>query len=291
VELEPFGIRVVPEMNLFGVEEEEDAQDSGGETGEAASEERPPSGGASVTTHLVQGGVDWRSSGRVEYSSPDASVELARDGAPQVVWQPVGDGVIVVTASDHVFSNRSLATADNGLLAFRILESASPAGPVIFDETMNRAGAPRVVGVLFEHPFRLPTIQLLLVALLFAWMSSRRFGPTATSESPARRSLVEHASALGSLHFKVGSGPTLVAAYLEFFRRELGLRLGRDAAGGLVESAPAPQVARPPAIARALRAAKSPSLERARAAELIVSLARHRTSSRRDPRASEKESS
>ncbi len=266
VALEPFGIRVVPA------------------TAALLEPTNPPleneaSGfvtdlGADFDTDLE---VDWISAGEVRSEASDVSVTLSVDGSPQVMWRPIGDGVVVVVASDYIFTNRSLATEGHGLLAFRILESASPQGSVYFDEEMNEGGAPRVVGILFESPFRVVTIQFLVITLLFAWMAGRRFGPLLRAARSARRSLVEHAEALGSLHFKVGSGPKLIVVYLEFFRQDFGLRLsGREHHLELDKHAlsPLPEDAKSAAaIDQAVRAARSPSLERGRVAHILRSLA------------------
>jgi len=252
VELEPFGIEIVPKTT--------------------------PSDSDAFDTELVEGTFEWRSQGRVQTGAADATVELSEHGSPQVVWRPIGDGAIVVVASDYIFTNRSLTTDHHGLLAFRILETAAPLGPVYFDETMNAAGAPRAVGILLEEPFRLMTLQLLIITLLFGWMASRRFGPLTTSKAAARRSLVEHAEALGNLHFKVGSGANLVASYLEFFRRKLGLRHG---AAGALERDPAAPRASADEMDRtltALMAARSANLSRDRVGETITFLARLRDS-------------
>lgn len=254
VELGPFGVRIVPSRG--GVTEETKEAPEG----EESAEEPTPR----IETELVSGEIEWRSAGQIEFDDPQAYVELAVDGSPQVVSVAVGDGVLVVSASDFVFSNLSLTKENNGLLAFRILESTFPSGPVSFDEGMNEAGAPKVVGVLFEPPFRLVTVQLLIVALLFIWTSGRRFGPVWKPVRVERRSLVEHAEALGGLHYRAGTASRLVAAYLEHFRRELGLK-----------HAPAPG-AGADVLARALKATKSPTLERNRVAALVGSLARLR---------------
>jgi hypothetical protein len=259
VALESFGIEVVPRLS---------EESSGSSDAEGPPVDAPRPG---IETELAEGDLDWRSRGEVRFTDPGASVELSMNGSPQVVWQPVGKGVIVVVASDFVFSNLSLTKADNGVLAFRILESASPLGPVYFDEAMNVAGAPRVVGVLLEPPFRLPTVQLLIVTLLFGWMASRRFGPIENRGIEERRSLVEHAEALGILHFRVGTGSRFVASYLEYFRRDLGLQYLPSEEAPAVDSGR--DQAAPEVLARALRAARSPNLDRGRVAAIIRSLA------------------
>ncbi len=270
VELEPFGIEVVPKATT---RPDKDANDEADGTDDTA-----------IETELVDVAFEWRSQGEVRTTptgATDATVELSDGGSPQVVWRPIGDGAIVVVASDYIFTNRSLTADNHGLLAFRILETAAPIGPVYFDEALNAAGAPRIVGILLEEPFRLMTIQLLIVTFLFGWMASRRFGPLRTSEAGARRSLVEHAEALGNLHFKVGSGSSLVASYLEFFRRELGLRHNRGG-GGALERDPAvsrSNTERAEEMDQTLLKARSPNLSRDRVGETVTFLARLRDGS------------
>ncbi len=259
VDLEPFGIEVVPAIADANEEVDEDE--------ESATEELP-----ALETDLVGGAAEWRSEGQVRFTDPKGTIVVSDGGWPQVVWQPVGSGIIVVAASDFIFSNLSLIEPQNAVLAFRILEQGSPAGPVYFDEELNRAGAPKVVGVLFEGPFRLPSLQLLVVTLLFGWMVSRRFGPLLRKGRPERRSLVEHAEALGSLHYKVHTGSSLVESYLEYFGRELGLAYRAGPKGRALEDVRGRGKDEKETISRAVRASKSRSLDRARVASVIRSL-------------------
>jgi hypothetical protein len=262
VKLEPFGIEVVPAYASAGEEGEDDEAD-----------DSPPEEPAGLESELVEEPFEWRSDGVVRYSDPNATVLVSAGGVPQVVWQPVGSGVIVVSASDFVFSNLSLIEPANAVAAFRILEQGAPEGPIYFDEAMNEAGAPEVVGILFDDPLRLPTLQLLVVTLLFAWMASRRFGPLARKAREERRSLVEHAEALGSLHYKVKTGADLLGSYLEYFLRELGLAYRVGPRGRMLEDTRGRSQEEKELVARAIRSAKSPTLEPARVAEVIRSLA------------------
>jgi hypothetical protein len=131
----------------------------------------------------------------------------------------------VVAASDQIFSNRVLASRedDSALLAYRIVEAAGPGRPVWFEEYLNTVGTSKVVGILLDPEFRHLTLQLGLLLLLFAWWGFRRFGPVQGAPKAERRSIVEHAVALGNLHFKAGTGGRLVGAYLDYFERETGL--------------------------------------------------------------------
>jgi hypothetical protein len=266
VNLEPFGIEVVPAHAAADDEEEDDA---------------PAEEPAGLESELAEEPFEWRSDGAVRYTDPNARVLVWVGGVPQVVWQPVGSGVIVVAASDFVFSNLSLIEPANAVAAFRILEQGAPAGPVYFDEAMNEAGAPEVVGILFDDPLRLPTLQLLLVTLLFAWMASRRFGPLARTAREERRSLVEHAEALGSLHYKVKTGAALLGSYLEYFLRELGLAYRVGPRGRTLLDVRGRSKNEKEIVARAIRSAKSPTLEPARVAEIIRSLALLRAETKR----------
>jgi hypothetical protein len=265
VELEPFGIEIVPAV------EEEDG-------GAEEPTEEPASAG--IETDLVEGPVEWRSYGQIRYTDPKGTIVVSSGGYPQVIWQPVGDGIIIVAASDFIFSNLSVIEPANAVLAVRILEQGSPEGPVYFDEGLNQAGAPRVVGVLLEGALRLPTLQLLIVTLLFGWMVSRRFGPLVRRGRPERRSLVEHAEALGSLHYKVQTGASLLGSYLEYFGRELGLRYRTGPKGRVLEDVRGRGKDAKETIARAIRASKSRTLDRARVAEVIRSLATLRLESK-----------
>jgi hypothetical protein len=269
VELEPFGIEIVPAF-------EEVAE----EDGEEPSEETAAPGIETDLVDLTGGDVDWRSSGQIRYTDPKGTMVVSAGGYPQVIWQPVGEGIIIVVASDFIFSNLSVIEPANAVLAFRILEQGTPAGPVYFDEGLNQAGAPKVVGVLLEGPLRLPTLQLLIVALLFGWMVSRRFGPLVRKGRSARRSLVEHAEALGSLHYKVQTGASLLSSYLEYFSRELGLAYRTGPKGRVLEDVRGRGKDAKETISRAIRASKSRSLDRARVAEVIRSLAALRLESK-----------
>jgi hypothetical protein len=272
VELEPFGIEIVPAFDEQPEVEQTDEEEGGEPTEE-------PAAGA-LSTDLVEGEVDWRSSGQIRWTDPKATIVVSAGAYPQVIWQPVGDGIIIVVASDFIFSNLSVVEPANAVLAFRILEQGSPAGPVYFDEGLNRAGAPKVVGVLLEGPLRLPTLQLLLVTVLFGWMVSRRFGPLVRRGRSERRSLVEHAEALGTLHYKVQTGSILLGSYLEYFGRDLGLAYRAGPRGRELMDVRGREKDASETISRAVRASKNRTLDRTRVASVIRSLAALRLESK-----------
>ncbi len=119
------------------------------------------------------------------------------------------------------------------------------------------------------------------MTLLFGWMVSRRFGPLLRKGRLERRSLVEHAEALGSMHYKVQTGASLLESYLEFFGRELGLAYRAGPKGRILEDVRGRGKEEKETISRAVRASKSRSLDRARVASVIRS--RWRCASRAAP--------
>lgn len=196
-----------------------------------------------IRTTLVSGKVRWRSAGALNLGLTGAKVLVDSESGVQAATVAVGKGRIIVVATDEIFTNRSFLYGDDGLLAWRLLEQRGGRRPVRFDEYLNVTGTPKVFGMLFESTLRPVTLQLLLVAVLFGWWGSRRFGPARPPGEPPRRSIVEHAEALGNLHYRAGTGSRAVAAYLDWFRgevrlggagnpreqiRQLAFRAGRD---------------------------------------------------------------
>lgn len=257
IELEPFGVRIV----RMGA--------TPSDSGAPFATESP----GALETPLAHGDLDWKSVAHVETSSTEAQTFVSRQGRAQVVRQSVGAGVLVVVSSDYVFHNRTLASTDTGVLAFRIVELAAPAGPVYFDEWINEAGSPKIVGLLFDEPLRALTFQLLICGALFAWRTSRHFGARRLPDSAPRRSLREHAEALGNLHFKIGSAAHVASAYFDHFRRDLGVRNEQETARLLAERAGSERESVSRLIHRAARASRNPQLASSSAAQLIRELA------------------
>ncbi len=181
----------------------------------------------SIKTKLVVGDIRWFSKGRIKVSAdakPRRRTLITSDGGDQAVVVAMGKGRIVVVASDEIFTNQShLLGDDHPVLAYRLFEQRGADQPVVFDEYLNVTGTPKVFGLLFEAMLRPITLQILLIAALFGWWGSRRFGAPQPPSNPPRRSIVEHAEALGNLHYRAGTGARSVAAYLEYWRAEMRL--------------------------------------------------------------------
>ncbi len=262
VEMGAFDVRVVSRFTLDAEAEAEQ------ETGE------PILPLNQIDTSLASGEIDWKSRGVVAAPPDQTEVLLAVDGSAHVVRRRIGRGRLIVASSDFIFDNLPLFQDDNGVLAYRILEAAHPRGPVYFDESLNAAGPPRVVGLLFGDPLRPLTLQLILCAVLFAWRSSQRMGQPTLIRKTRQRSLTEHATALGNLHFKVGSGSRVVASYLEYFRNELRLRyLKKEEAAALAARTGVDSGSIAGLLGQAKHAAQNPNLPPAKAAWIVRSLA------------------
>jgi len=178
--------------------------------------------GVPAETELVEETVHWKSNAEIETDTNDWEVLLTVDGQPQVVRREFGLGTFVLVASDEIFSNGAMLEADRALLAYRILESGGDFFEATwFDETLNDSGAPKVLGIIFAAEFRPITLQLLLILILFGWLGARRFGPAEQSRRSRRRSIVEHAEAVGILYYRAAAGGRAVKAQREFLRQEL----------------------------------------------------------------------
>jgi len=267
-DLGPFGLKVVFQMR--GKENESKHQ--------ATKEGEKSLPALEVDPELAEGKFDWASQGWIQGEREEAWVPVRSAGLPQVVYQEMGEGEIVVVASDAIFTNGALLTPEAGLLAFRILDYADTGGPLYFDESLNASGPPKVFGLLFDPPLRPITLQALMAVLLFGWWGIHRFGPPVSLSHALRRDVTEHAVALGNLHFKVGTGGRLVASYLEHFRHELRLNYlaaaGQDVAAALSRRARLDREATKNALGLASRTASRERVAPAQAAAAVRGLAR-----------------
>ncbi len=176
--------------------------------------------------------IEWEGGAWIDGVPPGARVPVRSGSRPVAVFQQVGEGLLVVVASDELFENAWMVSRGRGLVAIRLLEQARrAAGPVLMDESLTASGPPRVFGLLLSPSVRPVTLQVLAVFLLLGWSGSRGFGAPLGPERPPRRQITEHARALGRLHQQTATGGTLVAAYLEYVRHEL--KIGRQAAGSV----------------------------------------------------------
>ena len=268
LEADRFGARVVPMWDDESMDDDEQADDAGDESGESEADRQDSADGSGdqtttgdssddaddddqapsffreefvVETKLVEGPVEWTTRARIELDDEEWDVLVSANSQPQVVRRQFGRGTIVMVATDDVFSNQALTDPRKALLAYRIIEAAPAAGRTWFDESLNSSGVPKVLGILFDPAFRPMTLQLILLAVLFGWSGSRRFGPAESPATPARRSIVEHAEAVGVLYYRAGAGAHAVRSQMEYLKQEMRRLYGRmfhaDSAAALAQQA------------------------------------------------------
>jgi len=146
---------------------------------------------------------------------------------------------VVVLADPDLIANYSLARGDNAALAVSLIENlrAGRGGTVVFDEFVH-GFSPRpfqMLGILFQFPFVLVTLQLGLAIALGVWAATGRFGAPAALPPPieaGKRSLIEAGARLLD---RWGNQEALAERYFEAVVRDAGRELraprGLDLAG------------------------------------------------------------
>jgi hypothetical protein len=182
--------------------------------------EAPPGDRLEPTTRLVDSSqLAWWSDGRLD--APNGLPLVFSDDTLQAAVVDYGFGRAVFVASPLPFSNQLLTYGDNSVLAVRLLEAAGPLTFVTFDESLNSTGTAKVVGILFDPLLRPITIQVAILAVLYGWWQSRRFGPLTPSAVTPRQNIVEHTDMVGNWYWKSRDGRGVLKAYLRQLTAEL----------------------------------------------------------------------
>jgi hypothetical protein len=207
--------------------DEKDAEQVGSNESKANSSKPASPTGPLWTSLLAQANFTWKTDGAIE--APEAEVLVKTGESPQAVRLHHGDGTIVLLASDYIFSNAALNERErpNGLLAVKLLEAAGPGDQILFDESLNTTGTPRVVGVLLDPVLRPATVQLLVILVIFGWQGNRRFGGLLPRAAPARHNVADHTNSLGNLYYKAHHSKGVLREYLDQLRTELHMRYSK----------------------------------------------------------------
>ncbi|HIF01178.1 MAG TPA: DUF4350 domain-containing protein [Planctomycetes bacterium] len=189
-----------------------------------------------TSSQLVKGSVPWQTRATMDTGSaePVVLVEALHENVQAAAW-PFGNGLVVVSASADVFSNRAMLDDAQAELAVRLVEYAhahhavqigSAATPVVICEFLNASDAYRGTAVLMSPTLRSGTLQLITIAILAGWFGFHRFGPAKRINTSQRRSLTESAMAVGNLHFRTSSGGEAVHCYIEYMKTQLQKMFG-----------------------------------------------------------------
>jgi hypothetical protein len=110
----------------------------------------------------------------------------------------IGKRRIAVLADPDLFANFALARGDNSVAAVNLIQSLRKdlSGTVIFDEFEHGFSQRpfHMLGILFQFPFALVTLQMAIAAALLVWAAAARFGaPTPLAEpiEAGKRSLID----------------------------------------------------------------------------------------------------
>jgi hypothetical protein len=208
-------------------EKNDAAESTKGAESTKVAETSTPLSGPVWSSLLPDANFAWKTFGTIE--APGAEVLVKTGESPQAVRLNYGAGTIVLLASDFIFSNAALYERDksNGILAVRLLKSAGTSDEILFDESLNATGTPRVVGVLLDPMLRPVTVQLVVLLVIFGWRGTRRFGGFLPKSAPARHDVADHTNSLGNLYFKAHHSKGVLREYLAQLRTELHLRYSK----------------------------------------------------------------
>jgi hypothetical protein len=137
---------------------------------------------------------------------------------------------LVVVSDPDLIANHGLARGENAAIAVNLIEdlrAGHPDGTVIFDEFVH-GFSPKpfhMLGILFQFPFVLVTLQMGFGIALLVWAATGRFGASAAIAQPleaGKRSLIDTGARLLA---QTGRIPDLSARYYEQMIRDAGRRL------------------------------------------------------------------
>lgn len=215
--------------------------------------------------------------------------ETADQQSVQALLVERGRGAALFVASAAPFQNYTLTWPDNTRLVVRLIERLGHRRRIVFDERLNSSGIPKVVATLLDPPLRALSLHLLAGVCVFGWWSSRRFGPLLAPKIPVRSNVVEHADAVGLLHYRSRNSAAVVRLYLQHLRVSLQLRK----LNGARERRILEPIARRRGhsledvqrlLREAIAASKQENLDRAAAGRLIRRLAKLRRAAEKDRR-------
>jgi hypothetical protein len=176
----------------------------------------------------------------------DAPIQLFRETGTQPNRRPgmsaiVGgfEGILIgeivdrgrriwVLSDPDIIANRGFGRGDNAALSVAVIERlrANP-GSVVFDETVHGFGAAPAspVLLLFEFPFVVATVEILIAVALLLWATLARFGAAQTRPpalSAGRSGLLSNMAALIE---DTGQQETIIRRYVAETVRDVGRQL------------------------------------------------------------------
>ncbi len=146
---------------------------------------------------------------------------------------------LIVLADPDLIANYALARGDNAVVAVSLIEElrAGRDGAVVFDEFVHgfKPGAFHLLGILFQFPFVLVTMQMGFAVAMACWAATARFGMPVALAPPiaaGKRSLIEAGARLLD---RWGQPGPVAERYFEAMVRDAGREMraprGLDVSG------------------------------------------------------------
>jgi hypothetical protein len=211
----------------------------------ATAEEKPPSQ-AQWVLNLVAGDGEvvreaqapgWETNLLGPRPQLETPVQLMRSGALRpIIASPAGILVgelnqkrtVWVLADPDVIANHGIAQAENAALALAIVNRLRGRnGPVVFDETIHGfvAQPANPLALMFQFPFAVATVQVVVALALLLWATMARFGAPQSAPpalSAGRQGLLQNVAQLITF---AGHGQVMVRRYVQETVRETAQQL------------------------------------------------------------------
>jgi hypothetical protein len=165
-----------------------------------------------------------------DHHSAEVGRLLSLCGAPLVLELWHGRGLIILVSEPRLFQNARIGEIGHARLAVRLAErlTAAAGTDVVYFEEFSHGGREieNVVEAAWLTSARRPTIQLLLVALLWLLASAGRRRSPLPFEAPSRRSRAEVIDAMATLHARSGDVSGAAERLVEMTRVRIAAALG-----------------------------------------------------------------
>lgn len=170
------------------------------------------------------GQLDVGSTTRLNARRADASC-FGEEGRAFVTRTSRGRGRIVSIGDASVFTNATLASADNSVLATRLLLPGSDTAVAVLDPNPPGSGRTVLADLVSDRVFQ-AILQLGVAFLLYALWRSRRVGQPVTEPQPVAIAGSQFVRAVGGLHQRTHAANRAATTLRGDTRRAVCERLG-----------------------------------------------------------------
>lgn len=161
-------------------------------------------------------------------AEPGPVVQMVAGGRNVLVEMPYGNGKVILLSDPFVVANGGIGIADNAKLAINL--AASGGGLIAIDEYHHGYGANnnRLLEFFAGTPVVAIFFQCLVLAGMFFYSRSRRFGRPVPYAEPDRLSKLEYVGAMAELQRRTRALDLALENIYGDFRRRSGKLFGMD---------------------------------------------------------------